>query len=153
MDKKICPTCGKKFGRNYYYSRNYWKKQKYCSLKCSGTLIKKGNIPWNKGKPGKIGKENFNYKGGRNISVAGYVRILIPGTGSYQFEHRMVMENHLGRKLETWECVHHKNGNRQDNRFKNLEIMIKQKHDFYETKKRWNDETKPFRSNLESGGF
>jgi len=152
MKYKICPTCKKKFlwqGE----SKKYWKERKYCSIKCSGTLIKKGSIPWNKGKPGKIGKESPSFRGGRNIATNGYVRILIPGTSSYQFEHRLVIEKHLGRKLKRTEVVHHKNGNRQDNRIENLEIMIKQKHDSYETQKRWDDKTKPFRSNLKSGGF
>jgi len=36
---KVCPTCGKKFTKNYYYSKKYWNKQVYCSLKCSGTLF------------------------------------------------------------------------------------------------------------------
>lgn len=37
-------------------------------------------------------------------------------------EHRVIMERHLGRKLEPWELVHHKDENPQNNSIDNLEL-------------------------------
>ena len=50
------------------------------------------------------------------------------GNGVYRFEHRHLMEKHLGRHLNSNEHIHHINGIKWDNRIENLDIVDAHKH-------------------------
>ena len=55
---------------------------------------------------------------------------LIKVGNKWVHEHRYVMEVHIGRKLcGIHEVVHHRNGDKHDNRLENLELMYKRNHD------------------------
>ena len=61
--------------------------------------------------------------GTRKVWRGGYVDIKVfDGHDGWRKEHRHVMEQHIGRELYPHENVHHKNGDRADNRLTNLEL-------------------------------
>jgi len=77
---------------------------------------------------GQSGRNNPNWRGGRIVPEHGYVMIRV-GEGhhladirGYAYEHRLVAEKMIGRRLEPKEVVHHKNHERWDNRPENLTV-------------------------------
>ena len=67
---------------------------------------------------------------GRYINNNGYILIYKPEhlyamASGCIYEHRLIMENFLGRVILPNEVVHHINGDRQDNSIGNLELTTK----------------------------
>jgi hypothetical protein len=66
---------------------------------------------------------------GRHERTDGYVEVWVPkgtpGRRSHgrMLEHRYVMQESLGRALAEGEYVHHRNGDRADNRIENLQLV------------------------------
>lgn len=79
---------------------------------------------------GKFGPNHPGWKGGRLDK--GYRRIGI--NKETPFEHRMIAERALGRKLKTNETVHHVNGRKDDNRNSNFLICSRSYHSWLESK-------------------
>lgn len=81
-------------------------------------------------------EKNPMWKGGRSVASNGYVLVRV-GTDhhladvrGYAYEHRLVAEKKIGRRLLPTEDVHHRDGNKQNNAPENLDVVTRAEHRF-----------------------
>lgn len=110
-----CVVCGKHVSRWVSPARQSKESDKniYCSRTCAGVGRKGANHP--------------GWQGGRLTDKDGYVLVYKPdhphcSKSGYVREHRLVMEEKIGRYLTPLEVVHHKNDITSDNRPSNLQL-------------------------------
>ena len=119
-----CKICSKKFKKKKGY--NIRNKNFFCSRKC---FYKS-----------REGSNNNNWNGGKR-NRNGYVQLRRPNhpfadNSGYVMEHRLVMEEAIGRYLDPSELVHHKDENPLNNVFSNLAIKTRKKHPLCHPRKR-----------------
>lgn len=112
-----CAVCGGLVEKYLEPSKQKISAMKYCSRQCNGKDMSGSNHPM--------------WGGGKQVNDQGYVLVYMPehpesdGKGLVR-EHRLVMENHIGRLLKRREVVHHENEKPGDNRIENLKLFKNQ---------------------------
>ena len=117
-----CVDCGKERLVQMTHGKPLYKRCKKCGSSFSSKRTRELSPHW---------------KGGRRILRNGYIDILVAPTDFFfpminkrgvVREHRLIMAKSLGRNLQRWELVHHKNGIRGDNRLENLALTTNGSH-------------------------
>lgn len=106
--EKKCKHCGCAFTRQFQSDRRV-----YCSHQCSAK--------------GRSTRRDGKSIGSRHVGREGYIYIKV-AEGVWVEEHRLVATKKIGRALVKGEVVHHRNGERIDNRPENLEVMSVSEH-------------------------
>lgn len=110
LEDKNCVTCGLLFGRESCKSVADYKVKKYCSRTCY----------WKN----NSGVNHYYWKGGFKTRPDGYIR----DSKTDRYVHRIVMEEHLGRELQSSEHIHHIDGNPKNNLIDNLLLVSNSQH-------------------------
>ena len=143
MERKLkCVVCGKVFYKKISPCQIKRGRGKVCSTKCksiwSSMQNKRGEWReckrcgkkfWSRPSEDRRGVKMYcswkcyrPVERGKSISYDGYYVL------NGKKVHRIIMEEHIGRKLKTKEIVHHLNDDKLDNRIENLRIVSRKEH-------------------------
>lgn len=139
LKQKTVINIGDRFGKLTVMERaknntNQNKPKWICKCDCGNTITVSGGSLKKKNTRScgclykeLVGPKSSGWKGGRHIDSGGYILVWDrdhPNANKrgYVREHIKVVSDYLGRPIKKSESVHHKNGNRKDNRIKNLEL-------------------------------
>lgn len=117
-----CYSCGIEF---FTRSRKDYRPMKFCSKKCTRHLTRLKH-----------------FKIGAVIKRHGHLKILLPNHPEADSQgrvwvHRIKVEKSIGRRLKEGEVVHHKDGNKENNNIKNLQIMTAYDHAMLHFSEKW----------------
>lgn len=107
--------------------KQHWQNPEY--RKHMSEIHKGQHGYWtNKKRPEMTAENSPSWKGGRRKHAKGYIWVYKPNhpfcdSHKCVFEHRLIMEQMLGRYLTKKEVVHHINKITNDNRIKNLMLI------------------------------
>lgn len=111
---KICNICSTSF----YVPRYRAETAMYCSRRCTSIANPENTKKARDASPLMARAKNGVPRKYKTITV----------NGKTIREHRHIVQCHIGRQLESWEHVHHINGNPADNRIENLQVLSNSDH-------------------------
>lgn len=132
---QACADCGKQRWVKIVHGEPKTQRCQQCCQKTPEHRRKKSEE--------RRGDRSHFWKGGRTKTPQGYILIKLSpddffypmaNKAGYVFEHRLVVAQHLGRCLQSWEIVNHKDGKlnskgEKDNRRENLQLTTRSEHD------------------------